>query len=61
MKQLKDYYWGQNIYRIKQHILYGKTYEELFEKHLLGGFVSILVGTALLNTPLITNGEKLQR
>lgn len=61
MKQLKDYYWGQNIYRIRQHILHDKPYNELFVRHFTGGFVSILVGTALLNTPLITNGKKLQR
>ncbi len=56
MRQLKDYYWGQNIYRIKQHILYDRIYEDLFNPLMVGAFLEILIGTSLLE-----NGKKLQR
>ena len=48
MKKLNDYKWLCSEFRIKQATS-GVSYDKISETRMIGGFVSILVGTHLLN------------
>ncbi len=48
MKQLKDYRWLGNRYKINDYILNDRSWEEISKCRMIGGFLSILVGVKLL-------------
>jgi len=48
MKQLKDYKWLCNRYKVSDYILNNRNWEEISRRPLLEGFTTILVGTYIL-------------
>ena len=48
MKQLKDYEWLCNRYKVGRYVFSDISYKEISRKHLLEGFITTLVGVKLL-------------
>jgi len=50
MEKLKDYEWMCNIYKIQRYVFSNISYKEISRRHLLEGFIGILIGTELLKS-----------
>ncbi len=57
MKQLNDYKWLCNRYKVQDYILNDRSWEEISKRHLLNGLIVQLIGTKLLSTKEVNNYE----
>ena len=52
MKQLKDYRWLGNSWKVRDYIINDRSWKEISKTHMIGGFVTQLIGVKLLNKKL---------